>query len=128
MDMLLGATLATMTPDDVKKVGGTVSPPPVWCRDSVTGSDYAVYRRGDDSPGYLMALGDAGRTIDVSPSLSAQISKKTGFSVTFHDLDKSLIYPSYDALPEPAQVFDMIKHHKPTSSAVGKTITISTDK
>ncbi|MGN6278873.1 MAG: hypothetical protein ACTHM8_09150 [Sphingomonas sp.] len=128
MDTILGATFATITDDDVKKVGGTVSPPPVWCRDSVHGNDYAVYRQDDGTAGYTMALGDAGRTISVWPSLEAQINKKTGFSVSFHDLDKTLIYPSYDALAEPAQVFDMIKHEKPTSAAAGKTITISTDK
>lgn len=125
-DAILGATLATMTPDDVEKSGGTVSPPPVWCRDSTVGNDYAVYRQNDGSPAYVMALGDAGRTIGVSGSIAALIDKKAGFSVTFNDLDKSLIYPSYNALPEPAQVFDMIRHQKPLSSASGKNVTIST--
>lgn len=127
-DMILGAALATMTPDDVKKVGGTVSPPPVWCRDSTDGNDYAVYRQDDDRPDYTMALGDAGRTISAWPSLDAQINNKTGFAVSFHDLDKTLAYPGYGALPEPAQVFDMIKHQKPISAGADKTITISIDK
>jgi hypothetical protein len=123
-DALLGATLATMTSADAEKSGETVSPPLVWCRDSIAGNTYAVYRQDDGTPAYVMALGDAGRTIGVSGSIAGLLDKKPGFSVTFNDLDKSLIYPSYDALPEPAQVFDMVQHEKPISSASGKNITI----
>lgn len=121
---LLGSTLALMAQDP--KVEKTeVKPAGPWCRDGDAGDKYGVYRHDDGSKSYLLAVGDAGRTVWVSPELQL-LAKSNGYSVTFNDLDRSDTFQAFDKLPEPAQVFDLVTTHAPLSRASGNNITIST--
>ncbi|WP_238560177.1 hypothetical protein [Sphingomonas sp. Mn802worker] len=103
----------------------TVPAQVTWCRDGVGERNYGVYRSGDASGGYAMALGDAGRVISVEPSLMAQINKTGVYSVTLSDVDGSVsTFPSFDRMPSPTQVWSAIAGGKPTSRTQGNTTTV----
>lgn len=110
------ATSEEAKPEDGKQAEETK--PIVWCRDSSSTSVYGVYRdtAGDDA-GYFMALGDAGLAADVSPSLAGLISKKKRIAVSLHMLDRNFSFAPFTDVPTPVQVFDVIQHDQPISSA-----------
>lgn len=134
-DILLTSvmTAARFTGDDErKKQDGTdaaaEAPLPPLCRDGTPTLQYGVYHRPDQTDGYLLAVGDAGRTVSVSAGLAA-LTGSTSYSVTFNDLDASMVFPGFDRLPQPKQVLDDIAHHKPVarSSIYERNITISSE-
>ena len=106
-----------------------VAPAAPLCRDGIATTMFGVYRReGDDSDGYMIALADAGRTVDVFPDLMSQIEKRKtrSYTVRLNDVDASASsYPSFNALPRPDQVVDLISKGTPTAKSQGKNIIIN---
>jgi hypothetical protein len=124
MDALLGATLSTMTPTDEEKAKAVHV---TWCREGAPKQEYAVYRAVGDNTGYTIAMGDAGRVIDVTPGLALD-SKDPGYRLSLGLLDQTLIYPSFDKLPAPDAAIDAVMKNRPISSTTrgSKDITITT--
>jgi hypothetical protein len=124
MDALLGATLSNIKPTDEEKAKAV---PVIWCREGPPQQKYAVYRSVGNDTGYTIAMGDAGRVIDVSPGLALD-SKDPGYRLSLGLLDQTLIYPSFDKLPAPGVAIDAVMKNRPISSASrsGKDITITT--
>lgn len=104
----------------------TVDTPPLWCRDDASTDQYGVYRT-DTGAGYVVALGDAGRSISVTEGLSAILNPGAGprMSIMLDDVDDSRsTYGTFDALPRPDQAVDLVLHGQPQSRGRGKQITI----
>lgn len=125
MDALLGATLSSIKPTEEEKAKAT---PVTWCREGAPKQEYAVYRAVGTETGYTIAMGDAGRVINVSPGLALD-SKDPGYSLSLGLLDRTLVYPSFDKLPLPDVAIDAVMKNRPISSATrdGKNITIGGD-
>jgi hypothetical protein len=95
-----------------------------FCREGAATVDLASYRSLGGGTGYVIAIGDAGRTIDVQPELPLD-GKRPGYAVTFNDLAISRVYPAFDKLPFPAAVLDMMRRTNPISSTSRKGDDIS---
>ncbi|MCT8003495.1 hypothetical protein NZL82_16595 [Sphingomonas sanguinis] len=125
-NLLSSAVLANRKPAPSSEPEKPTAP---LCRDGTAHTAYGVYRReGSDSSGYMMALYDAGRTIDVFPGIMSQIEKRKSmsYSVVLHHVDDSAdSFPSFNALPRPEQLFDLIAKGAPSAKAQGSTISIN---
>ncbi|KQU48135.1 hypothetical protein ASG67_12395 [Sphingomonas sp. Leaf339] len=88
-----------------------------WCRNGEGQPLWAVYRKPDVTAGYMLALGDSGRVVDVFPGLSLDAAKPdAGFAITLRDIDGSAAtYPMFDRLPAPEQVLTMVMKTAPTT-------------
>lgn len=129
-DAILGSALLSVVADKEKEVDakGDTQPAATFCRDLPGKSEYGVYRTLDSTNSYTMALGDAGRTVSIFPSFSAALAGgKPGFSFTVGLLDSSDVYPDFDKLPPPDQVWETLGKVRPISSSShdSKNITIS---
>lgn len=104
--------------------------PTIWCRDDSSAVDYAVYRAAGQT-GYVVALGDAGRSVSVSPAFATILKPevKDRFTVMLEDVDSSASsYGTFDGLPRPDQVVDRVLHGQPESRNQGNRITIGVPK
>jgi hypothetical protein len=97
-----------------------------WCREADGGPRWGAYRAENASDGYVMALGDAGRTISVFSSFSLEQKKNVGYRLTLGQLDQTLVYPDFDKLPKPEAALEAVMKTRPVSSASrdGKDINI----
>lgn len=123
---LLGALVVSAANDpEVRKT--PVEGPQGFCREGKPRTELATYRTLADSKGYVIALGDAGRTISVYPELALD-KGSPGYAVSFNDLATGYVYPGFDRLPEPDKVFEMVRKTRPISSSTrgSKTLTINT--
>jgi hypothetical protein len=124
---LLGAVLSMTA---AKKKADADASAPIWCRDSVVGS-HGVYRSSDDdTKGYLLAFGDAGRAASVQPAhglLDTSQTRRKSFAVTAFQIDRIFHYPDYDRLVPPQQLLEIIEKASPVSSVstVGDNNTIT---
>jgi hypothetical protein len=126
-DALFGAMAPAVAADQAKE--GKAKPIGAYCRDAATTASYGVYRWPEQPEGYLMAIGDNGRTITIEPSLSGLVDKSPAFGALYGDLDGTvMVYPSFNALPDPGKVMDALERSAPISSSDkgGKNITINT--
>ncbi len=104
--------------DAAKSAADAPAKPVVWCRDSSSKIEYGVYRDSSgDTPGYLIALGDAGIAAEVTPSLAGLISGHKRFSVALHLLDRDFSFAPFTTLPTPEQVFAVVQNDQPISSS-----------
>lgn len=96
-----------------------------FCREPGATAAYGAYRRGD-AESYMLALGDAGRTVTVEQSTLARlISGKKRWSVALYDLDGTVsAYRPYDRLPAPDLVLKQLTDGAPVSQTRGSTTTI----
>lgn len=98
-------------------------PRPSWCREGDARLEYGVYRA--HGAGYEMALYDAGRTVSVYPSLMGQIEKSGTYTVALTDVDGTVSsFPSFDGLPTPKQVWELVASGKRTGVSKGNQVTI----
>jgi len=98
------------------------APPVSWCREGEQTAIWGAYRRANGTDGYLMALGDSGRTAGMFTDVAVpNMPTSGGYPVTLTDVDGSMAgYPAYDALPRPEQVLAMIRATQPmTRTALG---------
>lgn len=123
-DALLGAMLSNIKPTDEEKAKAI---PVIWCREGSPKQEYAVYRAVGNDSGYTIAMGDAGRVINVSPGLALD-AKDPGYQLSLGLLEQTLIYPSFDKLPTPDAAIDAVRKNRPISSTTrgSKDITITT--
>ena len=122
-DVLLGAMSGMVAKDS--EAGAAREP---WCRDGSSATNYGVYRQS--GPGYVIAFGDAGRRIDVMPSVTSQIDGKSRgqMLVSLTNVDgQQAMFGTFSALPRPQQVLGLIQASRPVStrSTSGKQVTIS---
>lgn len=125
---LIGAMLAGMADDpEVEKT--VIAGPQSFCREGAATPEAAAYRLigSDGADRYVIALGDAGRTISVAPEFALD-EDSSGFAVTLHELDASYVYPAFDKLPAPDKVIALVRKTAPISSnrRGEKTLTINT--
>ncbi|MDG2535693.1 hypothetical protein P6144_18675 [Sphingomonas sp. HITSZ_GF] len=112
---LLGALIIGVA-DAGKDKDGKPVPPPLYCREGAATRQYAVYRAaGDTKNSYTLALGDAGRVVTVWPGVSTE-KKDVGYQVSFGDLDRRLVYPNFDKLPEPQALIQAVSQLRPVSA------------
>jgi len=126
-DMILSLVIGAATAQP--SAAAASSPPPVWCREGTAAPLYAAYRANGDAHGYLLALGDSGRVVHVTPSLMAQMGKgPSRYTLTLNDLEGATVsYPPFDALPRPEQVFDAVRNGRETGHARGNQVNIQAD-
>ncbi len=124
-DALLGAALVGVVADKVEK--GEQGTPIDWCREGEGNKSYGVYRDKGGSKAYTLALGDAGQIISVSPGIALD-GGSGGYMLTLSQLDRTLVYPSFDRLPTPDAAFQAVSKTAPVSSSArgGKDLTIGT--
>jgi hypothetical protein len=99
-----------------------------WCRDGEGTDNYGVYRHEGSIDGYLLALGDAGRTASIYPAVALPPARPGGMAVSMTDVDgDTATYPSFNALPQPDQVLALLTRGTPISrsSRTGKNVNIS---
>ncbi|MEH3121368.1 MAG: hypothetical protein PGN16_05190 [Sphingomonas phyllosphaerae] len=119
---LLGGALARK---EKEEADSSPRPRSTWCRDGAGTPEYGVYRAGEEQSGYALALHDAGRVVNVSPSLMGQIDKTGGYSVTLVDVDGGVVaLSSFATMPTPKQVWDLIGSGKRMGTARRGQITI----
>lgn len=128
-DALLGGLLSNAVVDEDDP--DTDAAPVVFCRDAPGTLQYGVYRDANDPRrnSYVMAIGDAGRTISVAPSLNGLLNGRKGYMLSLGELDSILIFPNFDKLATPDRAFEVVTGSAPISSIVrgqdgGNTITI----
>ncbi|WP_315762350.1 hypothetical protein [Sphingomonas sp. Y38-1Y] len=121
--------LSLMLPGIAAKEGKVEKgPPATWCREGEPLGDYGVYRANADANRYTIAMADAGRAIHVSPPAIAIGNGKPAISVTTEDVDGTIAtYPSFSALPQPAQVWKLVTTSGPTGRMRGNDMTLSPD-
>ena len=100
--------------------------PSRWCREGEARAEYGVYRSDrEGAQGYAMVLGDAGRVVWVQPSLMGQIEKTGHYSVSLADVDgRTLAFPSFNGMPAPEQVWDLVGKGGPSATMNGNVMTI----
>lgn len=118
---LMSATLATQIQERKSKAPTAT---PLYCRDLPPRPEYGVYRLPGSDNAYVMAVGDAGRTIRVEPSLAGIVSGDKGYSLSFVDLEATSIFPSFDKLASPDQALQVVTSTNPVSRVAGKNIVI----
>lgn len=121
--VLLGALEGTIAEEHA--ASGEKAKPVRFCRDGAGTTQFGVYRQDDTTLQYWVAFNDAGQAAFVSSGLSGLIGKG-GFQVKFLTFDGTDVFPSFDELPEPQQVVDLVSRSAPLSHTSGKNITIST--
>lgn len=101
---IIGAAMASIPyNEDKEKTESNVE----LCREGVSEKVKAVYREKSGKKGYIIALADSGRSIEVDPLIGI-LASSPGYSVTFYDLATSFVYPQFDKLPPPDQVLNMV--------------------
>jgi hypothetical protein len=113
---LIGATLSNLAEEKAKAQPARSSRQPVFCRDGASRLEYSVYRSDMAPDGYLLAIGDAGISASVFPGLSLSNRKEYAVTLTTHDSHDT--YPSFNALPEPTQVLELVISRGPVSRAI----------
>lgn len=124
---LLAMAAATKEKPDGTAEAATEETPALLCREGTGTPAMGTYRAESRSPdSYIIALGDAGRTISVHPELPLDKKQKPGFAVALATLDKTFTFPSFDRLPTPDAVMQAIARTQPVSSVDrgSKTINI----
>jgi hypothetical protein len=126
--LMNAAVIDQIEKDKANPKAEPVKPAAPLCREGAGTTPFGVYRwEESDSDGYMIALYDAGRTIDVFPDLMSQVEnrKTRSYAVRLNDVDNSASsYPSFTNLPRPEQVFDLIAKGAPTGRSQGTAITI----
>ncbi len=132
-DALLGSAIG-------KETGAAKRPAassPRWCRDAAELGTAGIYRVEEKTDGYLVALGDAGRAIQVGPSAGQQLlqqveasaPEKPTWSVSLVLLPRTLTFDPFDRLPPPAQAMQVVNgpfaSSSPTWGKGNRTIEIN---
>lgn len=110
---LIGATLSNMADELGKKDTQGAAKPPIFCRNGDSSREFGMYRSDQSADGYILAIGDSGISASVFPGLS--LTDRKEFAVTLSTHDSRDTYPSFNALPEPRQVFALVTSRGPMS-------------
>lgn len=124
-DLLMSLLMPGLAAKEVAKTPAKPDDAPLWCREGEGRTEYGIYRNMRGGEGYTMALYDGGRSVSVFPSVMGQIDKTGTYSVTMQDVDGSTsVLPSFSALPQPKQVWDVVSHGQVQGKAAGNAITL----
>lgn len=94
---------------------------PEFCREAFEGNNFSVYSRSGDRNGYLIALQDAGVTIEVSPPVTMwKTDKDLGYSVVMKTSTETTWYRGFQSMPTIGQVITVVNSEKPIAK-VGRT-------
>lgn len=113
---LLGAALSGIVEKKEREEPAAGGRPVAFCREGAQSPEFGVYRSNQSNDGYVMALGDAGISASVFPGLS--LSNRKEYAVTLSTHDSRDTYPSFNALPDPKQVFALVTSRGPMSRAM----------
>jgi hypothetical protein len=123
--------------DKAKAEQAQDTPDPHYCSGPPSEVTYGIYRNALDPKSYLVALGDGGNVVWVTPDSMAAIldPKKSGqYAMTLSTVAQRISYTPFTAQPSPAQVVDALRSEKPVSAtnrpigkATDRTITLSPD-
>lgn len=113
---LLGATLSNIVQKKAKEAPATDAKPTILCRQGAQSPEFGMYRNVESKDGYVIAIGDAGISASVCPGFSLNDRKE--FAVTLSTHNSMDTYPSFDALPDPKQVFALVTSRGPISRAM----------
>ena len=117
---------ATSVPPGAAPSGDAEPPSEPLCRDGAARTDYGVYRSETDRDRYMLALYDSGRIVEVSPALIASTGRNKSFSVTLADVDGTVsTFDSFRPLPDPEQVWALVRTGKPTGRSQGNQVTLA---
>lgn len=89
-----------------KAAPGKSATPSTYCVEAES-APYGVYRADAKTDGYVIAGGDAGRTIAVSPAADLT-NRRDQYAVTFQDLDAEQLVVLWNKLPRPEDVISYI--------------------
>jgi hypothetical protein len=125
-DVLMSmAAVAGANDTSEQEAGKDKAPPPLWCRDGDGTMQFGVYRSDLEEQAYALVIADAGRVINVAPSLAALMGKRGRYSVTLTDVDGTVSsFPSFNALPRPEQALGLVLSGQPSSRTKGNETTI----
>lgn len=133
-DALVGSLRSNVLSKAADDEAGADSLPVVFCRDAPGTAQYGVYRDAADRKrdSYLMAVVDSGRVISVAPGLGAILTGRKGYVLSFEDLDRTLIFPSFDRLATPDAALEAVNTIAPISVVArgpdgGSNIILGTD-
>ena len=85
-----------------------------------------MYRSDGASSSYVLALYDAGRVVNVYPSIMGQINKTGVYSISLEDVEGTVsAFQSFTALPSPKQVWSLIESGQRTGTKNGNQLTVS---
>ena len=85
-----------------------------------------MYRSDGASSSYVLALYDAGRVVNVYPSIMGQINKTGIYLVSSEDVEGTVSsFQSFTALPSPKQVWGLIQSRQRTGTKTGNQMTVS---
>jgi hypothetical protein len=112
---LIGATLSNIAEQKAKERTKDARAP-IFCRDGASLPEYAMYRSDMATDGYVLAIGDGGISASVFPGLSLTDRKEYAVTLATHDSHDT--YPSFNALPDPKQVFSLVTSQRPISRAM----------
>ena len=122
---LVGGSIAAKQEAEQKNAPASSS---TWCRDGKASTEYGVYRSDGNLTGYVLALYDAGRVVSVYPSLMGQIEHTGTYAVALEDVDGTVsTFPSFSTLPDPKQIWELIRRGKPSGFVKGKTVTVDSN-
>ena len=87
-----------------------------YCRYAASNAYYGVYRRADMNGSYVIALDDAGITIQVEPSLAALMDdRKPQFDIQLSTLEDDYSFVPFLSLPTPEQAIQTTNTDQPVS-------------
>jgi hypothetical protein len=111
----------------------TQQTPALFCRDAYNIFPSGVYRRDNATDGYVLALADSGRAIDVGPDTIEALLKEEpkgdgknnddtkdtakSYSINFQIPDQVMTYGARDRLPSPEQLIQIVQSEAPTVTA-----------
>ena len=95
----------------------------IFCRDGAATPEYSMYRPNQTRDGYILALGDAGISAGVFPAVS--LTERKEYGVTLATPAARDTYRSFNALPEPRQLFALVTSSSPTSRATRNSNSIT---
>ncbi|MBH5321104.1 hypothetical protein [Aurantiacibacter sediminis] len=131
VNSLLGGLLQGLVEEQQEEAG-----PVTWCRDSQLHLGQAVYRANESETSYLLALGDNGNAVRVSPQLHIEgindrDNDDEAFSITLYRAAGDVSFVTQDRLPSPERVLELLNDNRVTSSrqtwGEGREVTINSD-
>lgn len=117
--VLMGGLLAAATTNTARS--REPAAPVTWCRDTTAVPIGGVYRMNAATNAYLIALGDSGRGLFITPDVAAAeiAAKQPGtlprWLMSLSDMGRTLVYPPLDRLPPPTQALSLLQAGPPAS-------------
>jgi hypothetical protein len=104
--------------ESASEIGRNIDSLPPYCREDYTGDSFSVYSRKGARSGYLIALHDAGSTIEVAPPISMwKTNKRLDYAIVMKNPAETMWFRGFRTLPSIAQVIAVINSEGPIGKA-----------